>query len=251
VHVSRGEATQSVLSKTLVEYPEPGVLLVKLDPGDLLFSEYFSVFSDEPTVGQRIMAGGYGVDGAGESGRLRFIVEEVESLDERRIVITAHGRGGMCNGDSGSPILARRPDGVIAALGLLLGGSRSCRGTDVFIRTKGMLPWLMKHTTLADPAGSCGTLSVEGRCFEGAAMWCDAGELVATPCPSNTRCGYDTGRAGYRCVSPGEDPCDGADGFGACDGNFASTCEGGRLARVECRCETSCGYDTFGRAACF
>jgi hypothetical protein len=251
LHVTRDGVTESFLSTSLVEYPESGFLLVQVDPGQLQFDDYFSLVSGEPTVGQRIMAGGYGRDGAGEAGRLRFIVEQIASLDGQQIVITANGRGGMCNGDSGSPILTRRADGVVAALGLLLGGARSCRGTDVFIRSAAILPWLMEHSSLTDPVASCGTLSAEGRCFEGTAMWCDAGKLIVDACQPNTQCGYDAEQAGYRCLLPEDDLCAGTDGFGRCVDNVASTCEHGRLNRIGCTCGSSCGYDPAGHATCF
>ena len=248
VHVA-GEA--AILSDRVALYPESDLLFVELDPAKFQFQEFFAVPGDEPAIGQRVLAAGYGVDEEGDSGALRFIVEEVSSVDSAHVVITQHGRGGLCNGDSGAPLLARRSDGAVAALGLLLGGSRNCRGTDVFLRTSALLPWLQQQTILTTAPASCGTLTTTGRCFGKTALWCDSSRLHRDECSEEAPCGYDTTVQGYRCVRPGLDPCGGADEFGRCDGTTALTCGGGELTRVVCMCGAACGYDNSGKAGCF
>lgn len=68
-------------------------------------------------------------------------------------------------------------------------------------------------------------------------MWCDNATLRNETCGPDTRCGWDAGASGFRCIT-GEDSCGGYDGRGGCSGNSAFWCEVGQLRQREC---SACG----------
>jgi hypothetical protein len=182
---------------------------------------------------------GYGLTETHEVRSLRFLVESIAAIDESTITVNGFGKSGACLGDSGGPLLARGSDGAVAVVGILSDGSADCREEDNYVRLDALRDWIDSVIgSAAAPSAECGAITSEGRCFNGAAVWCDGAKLAAEACVAGARCGWDATRSGFGCVDPSADRCDGADSVGRCDGNVALRCAGG--VPVERRCDP-CG----------
>jgi hypothetical protein len=195
---------------------------------------------------------GYGVTESGDLRELRFLAERVVATDETTITVGGFGLTGACNGDSGGPLLVRAPDGKLVVAGVLTGGSASCRDEDTYVRLDTVRSWIDEtigvHT---NPYLGCGTITAEGRCLYGSALWCSATELSAEHCAEGTTCGWDTTARGFRCVRPFRDPCGGVDGVGVCRDGVPMRCVGGKLERDVCACGRACGIEgTTGAPYC-
>jgi hypothetical protein len=187
---------------------------------------------------------GYGLTESNATGSLRFLVERIVAVDSATITVNGFGVTGACLGDSGGPLLLRAPDGSVVVAGVLSVGTDTCTGDDHYVRVDGLGTWI-KSLVGTDPSidRECGTIDGQGRCLYGSAMWCDGGQLSATPCPIDKKCGWDPSQAGYRCVNPTSDPCAGADSVGRCVGDTASWCSTGVLAQHDCAPCASCAVD--------
>ena len=190
----------------------------------------------ELAPGARVEIVGFGLDGDGEAGERRFRVEVIAELNDREVVLDGLGRGGACAGDSGGPLLIRDRDGRPAVVGVLTGGSATCLDKDRYTRVDGLAAWV---AGLVDgPVGTnsvaCGSIGEEGRCFFGAAVWCEAEVLSVEACELGRRCGWHAPSAGYRCLDPADDACDGVDSVGTCFGSLAQRCSAGSIEETAC-----------------
>jgi hypothetical protein len=138
-------------------------------------------------------------------------------------------------GRSSSVLRTRcRRRGAPRVLGVLSDGSASCMGEDVYVRVDALQSWIESIAGTASQDSDCGTITAEGRCFYGSAVWCRGTQLAATPCGATMQCGWDSAQGGFRCVDPSADPCDGVDAIGACRNGAAMDCNGGVLRKKEC-----------------
>ena len=83
-----------------------------------------------------------------------------------------------------------------------------------------------------------------GEAEGGLAVYCEDGQLQEERCDrAGEACGYDEGAEGYRCMAIEEDPCQGIDALGTCDGETSLWCVGGELRRFDCGgCGWACGW---------
>ncbi len=194
-------------------------------------------------IGRTAEAAGYGQQDDGGFGTRKFTAQPIVRVQGNDVTIDGEGRRGVCFGDSGGPLMVIANDGTVRVVGDLSNGDGSCVGRDNYTRVGRYRDWIEQHTgpTVVDGA-PCGEVTAVGRCMGTAALFCGPDdELVTSPCANGTACGWDAAAAGFRCIQ-GADPCGGADGFGACDGNVARWCENGVAKQRDCgACEQSCG----------
>jgi len=150
--------------------------------------------------------------------------------------VDGYGMTGACEGDSGGPLLTRASDGSLRVAGILTAGAPSCLGQDRYVRLDTLAGWAQSITgDYVPPPQDCGSVNAEGRCFSGAALFCDGSVLQTADCSSaGAKCGWDASQAGFRCVARGESPCEGIDALGTCRGTAAVTCVDGELVSVSC-----------------
>jgi hypothetical protein len=194
--------------------------------------------------GSLVQVGGFGADADGVVDRRGFLVEEVYELEPDALIVSAEGLGGACFGDSGGPLLARADDGSVRTLGLLAFGAASCFEKDHYTRVDGLADWAaeagldLRASNL--PSGTHDRLGPEGRCFDGRAVWFEAGALRANVCSDGDTCGWSSLAQGYRCVAAEEDTCRGIDDVGTCHDGIAVNCVRGRIEENPC---AVCGFD--------
>ncbi|MEL6177933.1 MAG: trypsin-like serine protease, partial [Myxococcota bacterium] len=161
------------------------------------------------------------------------------------ITIDGEGERGVCFGDSGGPLMVIASDGTVRIAGVLSGGDGSCVGRDNYTRVDVFRDWIESYTgpTVVEGA-SCGEVDDVGRCLNNQALWCDGEQLRAQTCDGATSCGWDEDTQGYRCIL-GDDPCQGIDAFGQCNGQTALWCDRGQLRSRDCgSCDQTCSVMT-------
>jgi hypothetical protein len=199
------------------------------------------------SAGSLVQVAGFGYDEHGQPGRRAFLVEETLTVDHDTISAGARGVGGACLGDSGGPLLVRGNDGGVRVLGILGSGTASCYGRDVYARVDVLRDWLEKSGVPPDlpPSGSDAAFGLEGRCFDGRAVWSTEGRLKVGACQEGEACGWDRNEKGYRCVPRATDPCAGISDVGICQNQTAVRCDRGTLRQNPCSaCGLSCRRST-------
>lgn len=202
---------------------------------------------DESWRGRDTEAAGYGRTERGSVGTRYFSRLPIAGLTGDSIHIDGRGRGGVCNGDSGGPLMALGSDGSVRVIGVVSGGDGTCTYQAWFTRVDRARSWIEGHTGPAVPPGPpppepCGDVTAEGRCIDGRAVYCEGGVLQRRACSSGQRCGWSAADRGYRCVRPEDDPCGGLDGFGRCEGERARWCDRGTPRTRDCAaCGQRCG----------
>jgi hypothetical protein len=204
-----------------------------------------------------VQLAGYGENGAGELGQRTFLVESVVEVAGDAIVVSNGGLSGACFGDSGGPLLLRANDGRASVAGVLRRGSVSCFGRDAYTRVDVLAAWLSEAGVAPLVSSSDldhDRLGAAGRCFDEVAVWLEAGELRASLCDGDQRCGWSASADAYRCVGAQDDSCRGVSELGLCEGDdVAVRCVRGRVESESC---SSCGLTCrrsprTGGAACF
>ncbi len=258
--VGRDPASPDVCFALTEVIEEPGgndLVLARLDddataalPG-LVPIPWMTERMDRSWIGRTAEAAGYGQQEDGSSGEREFTAEPIVEVSNPFVTIDGEGRRGVCFGDSGGPLMVVADDGTVRVAGVLSYGDGSCVGRDNFTRIDLFSDWLA--AILGPPAvdgAPCGaSLTEEGRCLGGQAVWCEAGRRRSERCTS--RCGWSAAAEGYRCIDD-EDPCGGVDGFGRCDGQTARWCEAGTPRARDCAaCGERCILDpAAGGATC-
>ena len=255
-HTSRDLSALSAAVAERYPHPELDVMLLRVPASAALSALHLEPIdlweSSTPGdwLGKTVTLAGFGDTADGSDGRLQFLDEPVVSVDANEIVVDGGAEHGACAGDSGGPLLATSAAGAPRLIGVLSGGSASCRGRDRYVASTAFADWVSRTRGGAaqDP---CAGLTAEGTCDRGVALWC-AGEFVdAAPCTGHQLCGWDAGAAGYRCVPGDNDPCRGAGPLGDCDGNVLRVCQQGALAEIDCgACGAFCKRGADGHASC-
>ena len=204
-------------------------------------------------IGRTAEAAGYGQQEDGGFNEREFTAEPIVSLNGDMLTIDGEGTHGVCFGDSGGPVMVIASDSSIRVAGSLSYGDQNCVGQDSFTRVDSYRDWIESYTgpTQVDPV-ECGDVTEEGRCINGAAIYCGPDDfLVSDNCSGGTSCGWDAAAEGYRCIA-GVDPCGGYDNFGVCEAGVARWCEDGEVKARDCgACDQSCvATEASGGANC-
>lgn len=96
-------------------------------------------------VGELAEAAGFGTSAYADFGRRYFTAETVVGLTRDFITIHGLGRRGLCNGDSGGPLLVANAAGETRVAATLSYGEVSCRGRDEFWRVDLAYDWIQDH----------------------------------------------------------------------------------------------------------
>lgn len=236
------EPDRAVPIRRFVNNPSTDLALVELarDATEMLASvvpiPIVTETVDRTWVGRSTEAGGYGRTERGSTGTRYFSSLPIRDVDSEMIYFDGGGRGGVCNGDSGGPLLARASDGSVRLIGAVSGGDGTCTYQAWFTRIDPQRSWVEGNTgPTTPPPGGCGGVTAEGRCMDGSAIWCEGTMLRSQRCATGTTCGYDRAASGYRCVTDAvPDACGGVDAHGRCDGSTAVWCDAGVLRRRDC-----------------
>ncbi|MGC6418494.1 MAG: S1 family peptidase [Bradymonadia bacterium] len=150
---------------------------------------------------------GYGeTQDATRSGRW-FAGVTLTDIDSQFVTVNGNGIAGVCNGDSGGPVLSINLRGKPVILGVLFGGSATCTGEDYFTRLDPLRDWIddgIQRSWSDIPEGSrCRDLTFLGRCVNNTVEWCNEQlEVQRLQCPSQAHCIYVNNQEGYYCDNP-------------------------------------------------
>lgn len=241
----------AIAARAFQSHPSADIALVELANDatamapDLVPLPVTSDTLDSSWIGELTEASGYGRTERGSTGTRYFSALPIRALTYEQIHIDGRGMGGVCNGDSGGPIMGRASDGSVRLLGVVSGGDGTCTHQAYFTRADATRDWIEGHTGPTTPPAPppCGEVSVEGRCMDGRAIWCGVEDALQTEtCGPDESCGWDAAASGYRCVPSGTDPCQGSDTHGRCDGAVARWCDRGVPRSRDCgACGQTCG----------
>ena len=204
-------------------------------------------------IGKIAEAAGYGQQETGYSGTREFTAEPIVQLTSSIVTINGEGKHGVCFGDSGGPLMVVASDGSVRVAGALSNGDNSCVGWDNYTRVDPFLDWIEGYTGPTIPPGpvACGEVDHAGSCgaAQASAKWCGAdGVLEVAHCAAGDRCSWSAAEAGWRCVAPENDACQGLTTWGTCDGNNLTWCGVGGLLTRDCGAcgETCVPNETWG-----
>jgi len=248
------------LSVTAAEYyphPELDVLLLRIPPSATLAAVAIEPIALWPAsephdwTDATVTLAGLGDTADGSDGRRQFLDEPVVATDANTLVVDGGLEHGACSGDSGGPLLAASSASPAPRLiGILSGGSGTCRGRDRYVASTAFAAWAadVRGAAAREP---CAGLTSEGTCQDGLARWC-AGEWVeAERCTGDRLCGWSAAAGGYRCVASDQDACRGAGPGGDCDGTTLRVCRRGALVEADCgACGLICDRGVDGHAGC-
>jgi hypothetical protein len=201
-----------------------------------------------------VQIAGFGFSAENIVGIKQFATSRVQEFRDSEFVVFAHHRAGACAGDSGGPALVRNATGHVVLAGVLSHGSLSCAGSDSYVSVAEARDWLESQgapfahdsAVLAD----CSLVGAQGRCFAGAALWCDGDTPVAESCESGLRCGFSDAADGFRCIEPTADVCHGITDRGRCNGDERLVCVGGTVVSSPCgACNATCALSVRDGAA--
>lgn len=196
----------------------------------------FTGVLDSSWIGRRVEAAGYGETQDQSTGTRYFTAQPIDRLRDDEVWVDGEGQRGLCGGDSGGPLLTQLADGSVRVMGELQGGDSSCIGVDHYTRVDLYRDWIEGHVgaTPDNDQPLCAVLGSEGRCSGTHAFYCASTVVQSDACGGRAACGWDSDVAGFRCVDPALDPCDGLDARGACDGDVASACVDGVMQSADC-----------------
>lgn len=171
----------------------------------------------DAAAGDDVEAAGYGNIGNGTQDGRFFVVLPMIEITASTIVVDGGGDRGICDGDSGGPIMRMLGDAP-TVLAVESFGDENCVGQDTLIRTAAVEDWieagLAGELVEIEPADGCEGLDFLGRCSGDVAEWCDPDGIPASrDCSQDGEtCGLVDEELGYYCIPRGDS--DGACTFG-------------------------------------
>lgn len=162
-------------------------------------------------VGEDAEFAGYGNLGDDTQDGRFFVVLPIVGVDAVSLIVDGMGSRGICDGDSGGPLIYADDAGsrVLAVESL---GDESCVGRDELTRADAVEGWIADgiagRLDADDPPAGCGDLSFLGRCDGDVAEWCEADGVPASrDCgDSDEICAYIDEELGFYCL-PKADGC--------------------------------------------
>ncbi|MGK0358774.1 MAG: hypothetical protein ACI9U2_001067 [Bradymonadia bacterium] len=156
-------------------------------------------------VGTDIEFSGYGNLGDDTQDGRFFVVLPIVGVDATSIIVDGMGQRGICDGDSGGPLMHADVDGL-RVLAVESQGDESCVGRDELTRADAVEGWIADAIAgrldgNAPPPG-CDALGFLGRCNGDVAEWCDPdGVPAARDCADNREyCTFIDDDLGFYCL---------------------------------------------------
>ncbi|MFH1434383.1 MAG: trypsin-like serine protease [Pseudomonadota bacterium] len=189
-------------------------------------------------VGKTVQAVGYGDTRTGGYNTQRWWTTLFVSHEAVNYYTTyGNGMTGMCQGDSGSPLLYTRGDGNVYVMAALSGGdAENCLGHDYYARTDYYGDFLKDYV----PYDACDGETLQGRCEGATAVWCEAETVMTEDCAAVGYVCMQSTEGNFRCMDE-PDPCEGETFEGRCDGNTAIWCEAETVNTWPCPEGSVCG----------
>ena len=210
-------------------------------------------------IGSIVDVAGYGETlHKNESGRY-FASVKLELITASYIVTNGQNEQGICEGDSGGPLLASGVNGEVTVLAVVTNGDDCCVGLDQLTRVDLVAEELINlGNAYSARAGlypqTCRGLSKDFQCRGNTLHLCleDEGEAVSVDCASEQVCAFDSNDRRFDCVSRSEVACPNIDPRGVCiDDETLLRCEYGEERRISCLKNANCGLIPGGeRFAC-
>ncbi|MFH1434382.1 MAG: trypsin-like serine protease [Pseudomonadota bacterium] len=197
-------------------------------------------------LGEDVQVVGYGDTGGGMNTRQWWTTMFVNREATNYYSVFGNGMTGVCHGDSGGPLLYTKDDGKATIMGVAsVIDSEDCLGHAFYPRTDYHRDFIETFV----PSDPCEGETLEGRCDENVAVWCEDEAIMTDDCGGrDTICGRD-GEGNSRCQPP-PDPCEGETYEGRCDGNTAIWCEAETVFRRPCGEGELCGDAGDGLRRC-
>lgn len=189
----------------------------------------------------------------GELG-LHFAAVKVDLITHEFIMVNGESQQGLCNGDSGGPLIAAGVDGGIAIYSVVRGGDECCIGIDQTTRIDLEINLLISAgaaTPIPDFPEACWGISERNRCEGDFLYTCDLGQPITLRCPVGTSCGYVLNDDRFLCAPSETAGCIGIPPEGICAGpTELIRCENGKEKRISCIAAECGSFVEGGRKAC-
>ncbi len=190
-----------------------------------------------------------------EDGRY-FASVKLELITPTYIVTNGQNEQGICNGDSGGPLLASGVNGEVTILGVVTNGDECCVGLDQLTRVDLVANELITYgNAFSVPntlySENCWGISKDFQCRGNTLHLCLEGEAVSVDCATEQVCAFDSQDQRFDCVAKSEVDCPNVGSKGLCiDPSTLVRCEYGEERRITC-VNSSCGVIAGGeRSAC-
>jgi len=198
----------------------------------------------DPSVllGSSLDAAGYGLTQDNSTGRY-FASVVFENMENEFLCTNGLGLQGICNGDSGGPLLGVL-GGSVVVLAVESMGEEGCLYRDWLTRLDTLADWVDDVVVDGGMADGCGGLTYEGRCDGSVVQWCEGDQVLSYDCAYDGQtCGWVDSQAGYFCVQAGDSGCGSIDWNGQCDGTVVKWCQDGVVETYDCAYENmTCGW---------
>ena len=207
-----------------------------------------------------VEAAGYGETYLDSTDGRYFASVSVELIGSRSIIVNGDRRQGICEGDSGGPLLAAGVDGSPTLIAVVAKGDPCCVGIDQLTRVDSVHQWIdtwsqaqqISPMSTTTRSRACWGISALGQCYQGQLRQCIQGEKVITPCQElDSTCDFNLTEQRFVCIPNAElSGCGGVSSSGQCAQGVAQWCMRGRLIQQNCG-EGRCGFIEDGtRVAC-
>jgi hypothetical protein len=207
-----------------------------------------------------VEAAGYGETYLDSTDGRYFASVSVELIGSRSIIVNGDRRQGICEGDSGGPLLAAGVDGSPTLIAVVAKGDPCCVGIDQLTRVDPVRQWIdnwsqaqqISPTSATERSRACWGISELGQCYQGKLRQCIQGERVTTDCQEiASTCDFNLTEQRFACLSDAElNECGGIPSNGQCTNGVAQWCMRGTLIQQNCG-EGRCGFIEDGtRVAC-
>lgn len=195
-------------------------------------------------VGSKVEMAGYGETYRGEARSRFFAALSLDLITPDFLMVNGNNEQGVCNGDSGGPLLAAGINGEVNVFGVESNGDPCCVGIDQvvrldieevqdMIRYAGAVPQVIERQ-----APACWGMNKSGRCQDDVLQECSRDRIVETDCADlNLSCVFLREEAKFGC---GVSSCSRGEDY--CVGNNIIRCERGVDREEICSAGSTCGY---------